>query len=253
MEAVPERADGRIGREPDVERQRRQQEGDDGAPGLLQIPSSCDARVALARRHLDGCRSPVMGSQAASLPQAASMCMTSAAPVELLGGGHLLDHLVDAECPAGKALLNTCVNTSFGLPLMTWIGMLEDSISRRHWSWRSSRSSRRLRARHLGGVALDAGLHEHVLEPAVAHLRRRPTSSRTGRQRPCVLGRGIDDVAAADGDGPALVAGALVTAGNCMMPSGKSVGWPPLSTGLKAREVYQLPFRNISAPGLVWK
>ena len=38
-----------------------------------------------------------------------------------------------------------------------------------------------------------------------------------------------------------------------MMPSGKSVGCPPLSTGLKAREVYQLPFRNVSAPGLVWK
>ena len=38
-----------------------------------------------------------------------------------------------------------------------------------------------------------------------------------------------------------------------MMPSGKSVGWPPLSGGLKAREVYQLPFRNVTAPGLVWK
>ena len=25
--------------------------------------------------------------------------------------------------PAGKALLMTCVNTSFGLPCMTWIGM----------------------------------------------------------------------------------------------------------------------------------
>ena len=25
--------------------------------------------------------------------------------------------------PAGKALLKTCVNTSFGLPPMTWIGM----------------------------------------------------------------------------------------------------------------------------------
>ena len=43
------------------------------------------------------------------------------------------------------------------------------------------------------------------------------------------------------------------TAGNFMMPSGKSFGWPPLSGGLKAREVYQLPFRKVSAPGLVWK
>ena len=30
------------------------------------------------------------------------------------------------------------------------------------------------------------------------------------------------------------------------MPSGKSTGCPPLSGGLKAREVYQLPFRNVS-------
>ena len=35
-----------------------------------------------------------------------------------------------------------------------------------------------------------------------------------------------------------------------MMPSGKSVGWPPLSGGLKAREVYQLPFRNVSGAGI---
>ena len=43
------------------------------------------------------------------------------------------------------------------------------------------------------------------------------------------------------------------TAGNFMIPSGKPTGCPPLSGALKARLVYQLPFRNVSAPGLVWK
>src|SRR5919106_6148347 len=43
------------------------------------------------------------------------------------------------------------------------------------------------------------------------------------------------------------------TAGNFITPSGKLGGWPPLSGGLKARDVYQLPFRNMTAPGLVWK
>src|SRR5215510_6557084 len=43
------------------------------------------------------------------------------------------------------------------------------------------------------------------------------------------------------------------TAGNFMMPSGKSLGWPPLSGGLKAREVYQLPLRKVREPGLEWK
>jgi hypothetical protein len=45
----------------------------------------------------------------------------------------------------------------------------------------------------------------------------------------------------------------LFIAGDCMIPSGKPTGWPPLSGGLKARAVYQLATWNISAPGLVWK
>ena len=107
--------------------------------------------------------------------------------------------------PAGKALLITCVNTSFGLPVITWIGNAEVVLRagiglRDHLEVVGG-----LRARQLRRIALDAGLHQDVVEPAVAHLGRRERVEE--RQHLLgVLGRGVADVAAADGDRAALVA-----------------------------------------------
>ena len=46
-----------------------------------------------------------------------------ARPVRSVGRRHLLDRILDADGAGGKALFITWMNTSFGLPVITWIGM----------------------------------------------------------------------------------------------------------------------------------
>ena len=50
-------------------------------------------------------------------------CVASQRTTASIGGVICFTASSTLMMPAGKALLNTCVNTSFGLPLMTWTGM----------------------------------------------------------------------------------------------------------------------------------
>ena len=130
VQAVEEGAQNGVGRERDVNRQRRQEEAGDGAHGALEVPASEDRPGGSGdgtgiHRNERLFTLWVKGSGPPSrLP--AGRFRFAGHPTES-GRSYLAAFIFSitwstVSSPAGKALLITCVNTSLALPVMTPTG-----------------------------------------------------------------------------------------------------------------------------------